>query len=216
MTKPQHTRRRILLLGILMTMYPGHAAKAAPFQVYGLDATQTIARQDVFGEGCCNANLSLISDNTQPDSWAWPLTVTLNDTTSPQATQNTSQSVGVNVRSYSSSTGSPWTAGVHSEVWQGWSYPYLNKTAANGTTLAYNAEVHRNGPGGFVAGLNLQSDGPVQADDAINVQGSWGMAFNAPGQNIMAGRYYLAPRVFLFWYGHLYISTNGVITKVGG
>ncbi len=184
----------IIIIVVVICLAIATLARAAtttfygsPFTVWGLDSGQTLARQDVPGEGCCSADLSLISDNTQPDSFAYPFVVTLNDTTSPLATQESSQTTGVNVRSYSSSTGSPWLAGVHSEVWHGWSYPTLQQSPANGVTLAYNAEVHRSSAAGTVIGMNVSDLGPLPADDAINIQGQWKMGIQL-GENDLEAR----------------------------
>jgi hypothetical protein len=163
-----------------------HGSPQMPAGLYDSDVTW--ARQDVFGPGiggpdyrCCIPSelLTLASDNTQADSYAWPLFVDLNATTNPAATMASSQSTGVNVRATNIGPGSPWVAGFHSETHSG--------VDSQGATLGYNGEITRDGTGGTVYGMELQSDGSVPPDAGINIAGAFRVGINLHGNSLEAG-----------------------------
>lgn len=63
----------------------------------------------------------MVSENSQVDSYAWPLYIELRTTTATAANQNSSQSAGATVRMFASSAGSPWNTAFHAEAQHGWS-----------------------------------------------------------------------------------------------
>jgi hypothetical protein len=83
-----------------------------------LDSFVTWARRDVINAapGYTTEVLSLIGEASEQNSYLWPLYVELRGTTNNAATAKTSQSAGTMVRALVRSSGSPWTAGFHSEM----------------------------------------------------------------------------------------------------
>ena len=141
--------------------------------------------------GQTSETLSLITECTQTNSYAWPIYVELRATTSPSATKDSSNNGAVNVRLYNgSSGGSPWSVGYHSEVHHGQNNTGDVQTtypSFAGTSLGVNVEVTRMASAGFVAGLEVNSLGSSYgADAAIDINGdsnAWnnGIQFRAPG-----------------------------------
>jgi hypothetical protein len=120
------------------------------------------------GAGYTNMLLALISENTQTNSFSWPLYVELRGTSSSSATQTTSQSVGATVRAYNSSIGSPWLAAFHSEPHHGENWE--GKTSnANGTTIGYNMELSRLTSYGTAIGIELQNTVNFSANGDIGL-----------------------------------------------
>lgn len=120
--------------------------------------------------------LSLIADGSQKNSFLWPLYIELRDTTSGSATMKSSQSVGATVRTIVRSTGSPWTAGFHSELAHGrTTWTDGTPVATKATSILFNGEMRSFAAGGETIGLNLQcvytDSTSKHCDHGINIQG---------------------------------------------
>ena len=120
-----------------------------------LDSLATWSRRDPPNTPVASTNeiLSLVAEATQQNSYTWPLFIQLTATNDPNATVGSSNSEGVTVRSFNRSTGSPWLAGYHSELFHGQdgiNGPYVN---ANGTSILYNGELTTHTSSGTTIGL---------------------------------------------------------------
>jgi len=143
-----------------------------------LDSLTTWGRTDLAGAnsvGYTTEVLSLVTDGSQTNSYQWPLYVEMRGTTSANATQQSSQSAGAVIRGVVRSPGSPWTAGVHSEIAHGESAWLAGKpVATSGTSIAFNGEIRSFSTGGVTTGLNLQcayTDSTSKfCDNGINIQ----------------------------------------------
>jgi hypothetical protein len=142
-----------------------------------LDTSVRWQRRDPVGVpvGYTNELLSLIVDANQKNSLSWPLYVQLSATTDPAADMNTSQSVGATVRAFNRSTGSPWLAGYHSEIYHGMTgLPALGgqQVDARGTSILFNGELTNRSLHGETIGLNLQNTpgSAAAGTHAINIQ----------------------------------------------
>jgi uncharacterized coiled-coil protein SlyX len=142
-----------------------------------LDSMATWARTDVPGEpvGYTSEVLSLISDASQPNSFAWPLYIELRGTTDPGATITTSQSVGATVRALVRSSGTPWTAGFHSEMAHGRDALTSGTVVPTaGTSILFDGEMRSYSSGGETIGLNLHcvftDSTSTNCDNGINIQ----------------------------------------------
>lgn len=150
--------------------------------------------------GHSNQIVSLISDNSEENSYAWPLYVSLNASEHPNANQNSSQSTGAYVRLFNSSTGSPWAAAYHTDVTHGVSYDGAT-TQAGGVTIGANIEFQRKSAKGLVIGLELNAAGSeLPPDTAVDLQGKFktGLQMRANDIRMDAGaRVFLAPSTWL-------------------
>lgn len=139
-----------------------------------LDTLARWSRRDPAGvsAGYTNELLSLIAEASQKNSYTWPLYVQVNGTNHPGADMNTSQSVGATVRAYNRSTGSPWLAGFHSEIYHGRDGITGSNINANGTSILYNAELTNLTSAGTKIGLNIQNTvaSTAPGTHAINIQ----------------------------------------------
>jgi hypothetical protein len=122
--------------------------------------------------GQTNQIVSLIADANQRNSHTWPLYIQLSGTTDPNATANSSQSVGSTVRAYNRSTGSPWLAGHHSEIFHGLTGLDGQQVETNGTSILFNGELTARSQHGRTIGLNLQNtpQSTASGSEAINIQ----------------------------------------------
>lgn len=143
-----------------------------------LDSLTTWGRTDLAGAnavGYTTEVLSLVTDGSQSNSYQWPLYVEMRGTTNGNATQQSSQSAGAVIRGVVRSPGSPWTAGVHSEIAHGETAWLAGKpVATTGTSIAFNGEIRSFSTGGVTTGLNLQcvyTDSTSKfCDNGINIQ----------------------------------------------
>jgi hypothetical protein len=142
-----------------------------------LDSFVTWGRHDAVGVPAAHTTevLSLIGEGSDVNSYLWPLYVELRATTSPHATLPSSQSAGVTVRALVRSTGSPWTAGIHSEIAHGReSLESGTVIATNGTSILLNGEMRSYSSAGETIGVNLQcvftDKYSKNCDHAINIQ----------------------------------------------
>jgi hypothetical protein len=122
--------------------------------------------------GQTNQIVSLIADASQQNSHTWPLYIQLAGTTNPNATLNSSQSVGSTVRGFNRSTGSPWMAGHHSEIYHGFTALDGQQVETQGTSILFNGEFTVRSAHGAAIGLNLQNT-PLSTSPAlhaINIQ----------------------------------------------
>ncbi|MBB6368166.1 hypothetical protein FHR56_003331 [Xanthomonas sacchari] len=130
---------------------------STPVSTPALDTSVRWGRRDAsnVGPGYTNEILSLISESDQQNSFSWPLYIQLNATKHPNATQDSSQSVGATVRAFQRSTGSPWLAGFHSELFHGYDGIAGQNVATHGTSILFNGELTSYTNGGSTIGLNL-------------------------------------------------------------
>jgi hypothetical protein len=142
-----------------------------------LDSFVTWVRRDVknAAPGYTTEVLSLIGEGSQQNSYLWPLYVELRGTTNSTATARSSQSAGAMVRALVRSSGSPWTAGFHSEIAHGRDFlEDGNVVATKGTSILFNGEMRSYSTAGETIGVNLQcvySDAnSKECDHAINIQ----------------------------------------------
>ncbi|MBO9872689.1 MULTISPECIES: hypothetical protein [Xanthomonas] len=147
---------------------------STPVSSPALDTSVRWGRRDTsnVGPGYTNEILSLISESDQQNSYSWPLYIQLNATTHPNATQDSSQSVGATVRAFQRSTGSPWLAGFHSELFHGYDGIAERNVATNGTSILFNGELTSYTNGGSTIGLNLLNTpgSSVAGTHAIQIQ----------------------------------------------
>jgi hypothetical protein len=111
-------------------------------------------------QGDTNQILSLVQDASQKNSNSWPLYIQLSGTTDPGADISTSASVGSTVRAFNRSSGSPWLAGYHSEIYHGSTAIDAlggQQVETNGTSILYNGELISRSTHGRTIGLNLQN-----------------------------------------------------------
>ena len=145
-----------------------------------LDTMVRWQRRDVENApvGSTNQIISLIADANQKNSHTWPLYIQLAATSSPDATQATSGSVGAYVRAFNRSAGSPWVTGYHSELYHGYASITGPQVEANGTSILYNGEMLTKSRHGVTIGLNLQNtvDSTGPATHAINIQAANALA----------------------------------------
>lgn len=122
--------------------------------------------------GHTNEILSLVAEATQTNSFTWPLFIQLTGTNSPDAKLETSQSTGANVRSFQRSTGSPWMAGYHGELFHGLDSLGGSTIATNGTSILYNGELTSMTSTGSTIGLNILNTkkSAVPGTHAIQIQ----------------------------------------------
>lgn len=155
---------------------------AHPDQVpaVAVDSPIVIRRADVpnVPPGHTTQAVTVLSYNSQKNSYAWPIYVQLRVTNHPQATVASSQSTGTQVRMYSAGSGSPWAAGNHIEVHHGQDSDGSNHPDAAGLSIGENIEITRTSPKGYVIGWNIQQGGDsvANADVALQVQS------NGPGK----------------------------------
>ncbi|HEX6682590.1 MAG TPA: hypothetical protein VF062_07320 [Candidatus Limnocylindrales bacterium] len=160
-----------------------------PVSPPALDTGVRWARRDPVGVPSHHTNqvLSLISENTQVNSFAWPLYIELRNTTATAATRDTSQSAGATVRLFASSAGSPWATGFHSELQHGlrWSPDGFLPRSTNSLSIGYNMELYRISGGGAAIGVVIlnSSQSAYPGDSAIRILGRWnqGISFPATG-----------------------------------
>jgi hypothetical protein len=150
---------------------------ASSLSLPALDSFVTWARRDVVNAapGYTTEVLSLIGEGSEQNSYLWPLYVELRGTTNDAATIKSSQSAGTMVRALVRSSGSPWTAGFHSEIAHGRESLESGKiVATKGTSILFNGEMRSYGTAGETIGVNLQcvySDAnSKECDHAINIQ----------------------------------------------
>jgi len=139
------------------------------------------------GPGFTNEILSLISENSQINSYSWPLYIQLGVTTATAATQSSSQSCGASVRLFNSSAGSPWAVGFHSELHHGGrSDGTIHST--NSTSIGYNLELNRAAGGGTAIGMELlnTSGSTYPGTYGINIDGSWSTGIRLGGNPLTA------------------------------
>jgi hypothetical protein len=210
-----------------------------------LDSMVRWGRRDIVNAqpGFTNQILSLIADANQKNSHTWPLYIQLSATNSPEATLQSSGSVGAYVRAFNRSTGSPWVAGYHSEIYHGFTALGGQQVEANGTSILFNGEMLTKSQHGLTVGLNLQNtvDSTGPATHAINIQAAnatatWqnGIHFDGAGvvgntginfdnakfqkQGINLGDNSIAlnagQRVYLDASGKTYLSYNPAISKI--
>lgn len=124
-----------------------------------IDSAVIITRNDPASvtAGRVNTVLGLFSDNSQRNSYAWALYVEVRATTSSSATEASSQSAGVVVRSYNRSTGATWVSTVHSEPHHGEDQNQNSVIAANGTTIGVNCELNRQTTAGSAYGYHVEN-----------------------------------------------------------
>jgi hypothetical protein len=123
-----------------------------------LDSAVVWARPDVSGVGAGYTTeiLSLLSANTQENSYAWPFYVELRATNHADADQDSSQSSGATVRAFNRSVGSPWLVGFHSEIHHG-SDRDATPIDAHGTSIGYNTELTRLSQHGTAVGVEIMN-----------------------------------------------------------
>lgn len=142
-----------------------------------LSSDVTWTRTDARGGSGTREILSLISSNTAASSFAWPLFVELQATTSPSATLANSHSTAIQCRAYNRSTGSPWVACLHLEPHHG---EFENNGAAvpgaQGITVGMSCEVTRKASGGTCVGVEVMSTGPSSSapDAALQIDSASG------------------------------------------
>ncbi len=144
-----------------------------PVTVPPLDTFVMWGRRDPPAElGQTNQILSLIAEANQQNSLTWPLYIQLSGTNHPGATMDSSQSVGATVRAFNRSTGNPWLAGFHSEIFHGRDGLTGPPVDAHGTSILFNGELTTLTSSGGTVGLNLQntSNSTVRGTHAINIQ----------------------------------------------
>lgn len=141
------------------------------------------------GAGSTNEILSLISHNSQINSYSWPLYIQLGVTTATAATQSSSQSCGASVRLFNSSAGSPWAVGFHSELHHG-GRDDGTIHSTNATSIGYNMELNRAAGGGAAIGIELlnTSGSTYPGTYAINIDGSWSTGIRLGGNSLAASR----------------------------
>lgn len=238
----------VLISGTAMAFTSGGAA-LAQFMSFSspsaaVPALDTSVRWDRVdppgtGVGYTHQVVSLITEATQTNSYAWPLYIQLTGTNSPNATQASSQSVGATVRAFNRSTGSPWLTGFHSEVFHGKDGLNGATIAAKGTSILYNGELTTYTGSGTTIGLNLQNTGSstTPGSHAINIQPGqrgWmnGIHFDSGavgniGINFDAARYNMGidlgdnsvrmnanQRMYLERFGSVYLQFNSSTNRV--
>ncbi|HEX4729472.1 MAG TPA: hypothetical protein VH298_16810, partial [Jatrophihabitans sp.] len=139
------------------------------------------------GAGFTNEILSLISHNSQVNSYSWPLYIQLGVTTATAATQSSSQSCGASVRLFNSSAGSPWAVGFHSELHHG-GRDDGTIHSTNATSIGYNMELNRASGGGTAIGMELlnTSGSTYPGTYGINIDGSWSTGIRLGGNSLAA------------------------------
>jgi hypothetical protein len=141
-----------------------------------LNSGVTWSRFDPTSSGTASNNiLSLVEECTQTNSYSSPLFINLNGTNSSSATATTSNESGIAVFSYNRGTGSPWLAGMHSEVHHGWDGVTNSQVNSHGTSILYNGEMTTTSPYGTEIGLNLQNtaSSTYSGTHAVQIQGNW-------------------------------------------
>ncbi|HZM84809.1 MAG TPA: hypothetical protein VFC19_54500 [Candidatus Limnocylindrales bacterium] len=157
-----------------------------PVAPSALDTAVRWARRDPVGVPNHHTNeiLSLISENTQVNSYAWPLYIELRTTSATAATRDTSQSCGATVRMFASSAGSPWNTGFHSELQHGrqWTPDGIIPRSTNSTSIGYNMELYRVSGGGTTVGVVVlnSSSSAYPGDSAIRILGRWNQGIFFP------------------------------------
>jgi hypothetical protein len=163
-----------------------------------LDSFVTWARRDASSDTANHTTeiLSLIGEGNKRTSYLWPLYIELRGTSDNGATMKSSQSVGATVRALVRSTGTPWTAGFHSEIAHGNdSLDGPNAIPTNGTSILMNGEMRSYSSGGETIGVNLQcvytNSHSKNCNHAINIQAGsattvWqnGLHFDSSGSYI--------------------------------
>jgi hypothetical protein len=150
-----------------------------------LDSDIIWSRTDTASEpvGHTQEILSLVSQNSQTNSYAWPFFIQLVATTATAATQSSSQSCASAVMLYNRSSGSPWAVGYHSEAHHG-QEPNGTIHSTGATTIGYNMEMTRVSNSGATIGVEVLNK-PTYVDQngtshtadvgtaAINIDGLW-------------------------------------------